>query len=145
MGRKRLNQPSYSMFNRWIEEGLLEVLDQQGIGCIVFSPLAQGKLTNRYLNGIPADSRAAKPAIFLQEKDITDEYIWQAQQLNALAQERGQTLAQMAIAWVLRHSGMTSALIGASKVSQIEDCVGALDNLNFLETELQAIDAILSN
>jgi L-glyceraldehyde 3-phosphate reductase len=140
-----IHQPSYSMFNRWIEEGLLEVLDQQGIGCIVFSPLAQGKLTNRYLNGIPADSRAAKPAIFLQEKDITDEYIWQAQQLNALAQERGQTLAQMAIAWVLRHSGMTSALIGASKVSQIEDCVGALDNLNFLETELQAIDAILSN
>jgi L-glyceraldehyde 3-phosphate reductase len=132
------------MMNRWIEEGLLEVLDEQGMGCIVFSPLAQGKLTDRYLKGIPADSRAAKPAIFLQEKDITDEYIWQAQQLNALAQERGQSLAQMAIAWVLRHPGMTSALIGASKVSQIEDCVGALDNLDFSETELAAIEKILN-
>ena len=138
-----IHQPSYSMFNRWVEDGLLGVLDQQGIGCIVFSPLAQGKLTNRYLNGIPADSRAAKPAIFLQEKDITEEYIWQAQRLNAIAQERGQTLAQMAIAWVLRHPGMTSALIGASKVSQVEDCVGALANLEFAETELQAIEAIL--
>ncbi|HBY07572.1 MAG TPA: L-glyceraldehyde 3-phosphate reductase [Chloroflexi bacterium] len=138
-----IHQPSYSMFNRWVEDGLLGVLDQQGIGCIVFSPLAQGKLTNRYLNGIPADSRAAKPAIFLQEKDITEEYIWQAQRLNAIAQERGQTLAQMAIAWVLRHPGMTSALIGASKVSQVEDCVGALANLEFAEAELQAIEAIL--
>jgi L-glyceraldehyde 3-phosphate reductase len=139
-----IHQPSYSIFNRWIEDGLLDVLDQQGIGCIVFSPLAQGKLTARYLNGIPADSRAAKPAIFLQEKDITDEYLWQAQQLNAIARERGQTLAQMAIAWVLRHPNMTSALIGASKVSQIEDCVGALAKLEFSELELQAIDKILS-
>jgi L-glyceraldehyde 3-phosphate reductase len=138
-----IHQPSYSIFNRWIEDGLLEVLDHQGIGCIVFSPLAQGKLTNRYLDGIPADSRAAKPAIFLQEKDITDEYLWQAQRLNAVAQERGQTLAQMAIAWVLRHPGMTSALIGASKVSQIEDCVGALGNLDFSEIELEAIEKIL--
>ena len=138
-----IHQPSYSMMNRWIEDGLLDVLGQQGIGCIVFSPLAQGKLTDRYLNGIPADSRAARPAIFLQEKDITDEYLWQAQQLNAIAQERSQSLAQMAIAWVLRHPGMTSALIGASKVSQIEDCVGALAKLDFSETELQAIDKIL--
>jgi L-glyceraldehyde 3-phosphate reductase len=138
-----IHQPSYSIFNRWIEDGLLEVLDHQGIGCIVFSPLAQGKLTNRYLDGIPADSRAAKPAVFLQEKDITDEYLWQAQRLNAVARERGQTLAQMAIAWVLRHPVMTSALIGASKVSQIEDCVGALDNLDFSETELEAIEKIL--
>jgi L-glyceraldehyde 3-phosphate reductase len=97
----------------------LDVLQNQGIGCIVFSPLAQGLLTDRYLKGIPEDSRAAKPAIFLQEKDITDEYIWKAQRLNAIALERGQSLAQMAIAWVLRHPGMTSALIGASKVSQI--------------------------
>ena len=89
-------------------------------------------------------SRAAKPAIFLQEKDITDEYIWKAQQLNAIAQERGQTLAQLAIAWVLRHPRMTSALIGASKVSQIEDCVGALNNLDFSETELTAIDKIVA-
>ncbi len=138
-----IHQPSYSMMNRWIEDSLLDVLDEQGIGCIVFSPLAQGKLTSRYLTGIPSDSRAAKPAIFLKESDITEEYIWQAQQLNAIAQERGQTLAQMAIAWVLRHPGMTSALIGASKVSQIDDCVGALDHLDFQTEELQAIDQIL--
>ena len=138
-----IHQPSYSMFNRWIEDGLLQVLKTQGMGCIVFSPLAQGLLTSRYLSGIPEDSRAAKPAIFLQEKDITDEYIWKAQRLNAIAQERGQTLAQMAIAWVLRHPGMTSALIGASKVSQVEDCVGALEKLHFSEAELLAIEKIL--
>jgi L-glyceraldehyde 3-phosphate reductase len=140
-----IHQPSYSIFNRWIEDGLLTVLDQDGIGCIVFSPLAQGLLTNRYLDGIPGDSRAAKPAIFLQEKDISDEYIWKAQRLNAIAQERDQSLAQMAIAWVLRHPGMTSALIGASKVSQIEDCVGALSKLEFSERELGAIDAIVKD
>lgn len=140
-----IHQPSYSIFNRRIEDGLLDVLEKQGIGCIVFSPLAQGLLTNRYLDGIPEDSRAAKPAIFLQEKDITDEYIWKVQQLNAIAQERDQSLAQMAIAWVLRHPGMTSALIGASKVSQVEDCVGALDNLVFSETELTAIETILED
>jgi L-glyceraldehyde 3-phosphate reductase len=95
------------------------------------------------LSGIPEDSRAAKPAIFLQEKDITDEYVWKAQRLNAVAQERGQSLAQMAIAWVLRHPGMTSALIGASKVSQVENSAGALENLDFSETELQAIEKIL--
>jgi L-glyceraldehyde 3-phosphate reductase len=123
----------------------LEVLEEQGIGCIVFSPLAQGLLTNRYLEGIPEDSRAAKPAIFLQEKDISDEYIWKAQQLNAIAQERGQSLAQMAIAWVLRHPGVTSALVGASKVSQVEDNVTALDHLEFSETELQAIENVLAS
>ena len=139
-----IHQPSYNMFNRWIEPDLLGALEQEGIGCIVFSPLAQGLLTDRYLKGIPEDSRAAKPAIFLQEKDITDQYIWKAQRLNAIAQERGQTLAQMAIAWVLRHPGMTSALIGASKVSQIEDCVGALTTLDFSETELTAVEAILA-
>jgi len=139
-----IHQPSYSMFNRWIEDGLLDVLQKQGIGCIVFSPLAQGLLTDRYLNGIPKDSRAAKPAIFLQEKDITDEYIWKAQRLNAIALERGQSLAQMAIAWVLRHPNMTSALIGASKVSQVENSAGALENLDFSETELQAIEEILA-
>jgi len=140
-----IHQPAYNMFYRWIEEDLLTTLDTAGIGCIVFSPLAQGLLTGRYLDGIPADSRAAKPAIFLKTEQITDEYIWQAQQLNAIAQERGQTLAQMAIAWVLRHENMTSALIGASKVSQIEDCVGALENLAFQAEELQAIDNILGN
>ena len=137
-----IHQPSYSMFNRWIEDGLLDVLDEARIGCIVFSPLAQGLLTNRYLDGIPKDSRAAKPAIFLKSEQITDAYLWQAQRLNAIAQERGQSLAQMAIAWVLRHPGMTSALVGASKVSQVEDCVGALDNLEFSDVELQAIDEI---
>ena len=140
-----IHQPSYSIFNRWIEDGLLEVLDEEAIGCIVFSPLAQGMLTNRYLEGIPEDSRAAKPAIFLKSEQITDEYLWQAQRLNAIAQERGQSLAQMAIAWVLRHPGMTSALIGASKVSQIEDCVEALNNLEFSEIELQAIEEILAS
>jgi L-glyceraldehyde 3-phosphate reductase len=140
-----IHQPAYNMFYRWIEEGLLDVLDEHGIGCIVFSPLAQGLLTNRYLDGIPADSRAAKPAIFLQEKDISDEYIWKAQRLNAISQERGQSLAQMAIAWVLRHPGVTSALIGASKVSQIEDNVAALDQLEFSDIELQAIEEIIEN
>jgi L-glyceraldehyde 3-phosphate reductase len=140
-----IHQPSYSMFNRWIEEGLLEVLREEGIGCIVFSPLAQGLLTNRYLDGIPEDSRAAKPAIFLQSDDITDEYLWKAQRLNAIAQERSQTLAQMSVAWVLRHPGMTSALVGASKVSQVEDNVAALNNLSFTDQELAAIDSILAD
>jgi L-glyceraldehyde 3-phosphate reductase len=140
-----LHQPSYSIFNRWIEDGLLDVLGVEGIGCIVFSPLAQGLLTDRYLDGIPEDSRAAKPAIFLKREDITDQYLWQAQRLNAIAQERGQSLAQMAIAWVLRHTGMTSALIGASKVSQIEDCVATLASLDFTPQELAAIDQILSD
>jgi L-glyceraldehyde 3-phosphate reductase len=139
-----IHQPSYSIFNRWIEDGLLEVLDREGIGCIVFSPLAQGLLTSRYLDGIPEDSRAAKPAIFLKREDITDQYLWQAQRLNAIAQERGQSLAQMAIAWVLRHPGMTSALVGASKVSQIEDCVSALGNLDFSPQELAAIDDVIA-
>ena len=140
-----IHQPSYSMFNRWIEDGLLDVLDKEAMGCIVFSPLAQGMLTNRYLEGIPKDSRAAKPAIFLKSEQITDAYLWQAQRLNAIAQERGQSLAQMAIAWVLRHPGMTSALIGASKVSQIEDCVDALNNLEFSDIELQAIEETLAS
>jgi L-glyceraldehyde 3-phosphate reductase len=139
-----IHQPAYNMFYRWVEEDLQDILGDEGIGCIVFSPLAQGLLTNRYLDGIPDDSRAAKPAIFLKSEQITDEYLWQAQRLNAIAKERGQSLAQMAIAWVLRHSGMTSALIGASKVSQIEDCVGALDHLHFSEVELQAIDETLA-
>jgi L-glyceraldehyde 3-phosphate reductase len=139
-----IHQPSYNMFNRWIEDGLLGVLDEEGIGCIVFSPLAQGLLTSRYLDGIPEDSRAAKPAIFLKREDITDKYLWQAQQLSALAKERGQSLAQMALAWVLRHPGITSALVGASKVSQVEDNVAALNNLEFGESELEKIESILS-
>jgi L-glyceraldehyde 3-phosphate reductase len=139
-----IHQPSYNMFNRWIEDGLLEVLDEEGIGCIVFSPLAQGLLTNRYLDGIPEDSRAAKPAVFLTRENITEKYLWQTQQLGAIARERSQSLAQMAIAWVLRHPGMTSALVGASKVSQVEDNLAALNNLEFAGTELRAIESILS-
>jgi L-glyceraldehyde 3-phosphate reductase len=139
-----IHQPSYSMFNRWIEDGLLDVLEGEGIGCIVFSPLAQGLLTNRYLDGIPEDSRAAKAHGFLRREQLTEARLSQVRRLDKVAQARGQTLAQMALAWVLRHPGMTSALAGASRVSQIEDNVGALDNLAFTEEELEAIGDILS-
>jgi L-glyceraldehyde 3-phosphate reductase len=139
-----IHQPSYNMFNRWIEDGVLDVLDEEGVGCIVFSPLAQGLLTNRYLDGIPEDSRAAKPHGFLKARQITDERLAQVRKLNELAQKRGQTLAQMALAWNLRHPGMTSALVGASKVSQVEDNVAALNTLDFSAEELAAIEAILA-
>jgi len=138
-----IHQPSYSMFNRWIEDGLLDVLAEEGIGCIVFSPLAQGLLTDRYLEGIPADSRAGKPHGFLRPAHVTEEKLARVRRLNEMARARGQTLAQMALAWVLRHPGMTSALVGASRVSQIEDSVAALKNLEFAEEELRAIDGIL--
>ena len=137
-----IHQPSYSMFNRWVEEGLLDVLEQEGIGCIAFSPLAQGLLTNKYLGGIPDGSRASK-AHFLKPEHVTDEKLERVRGLNELARSRGQTLAQMALAWVLRHPSMTSALIGASRVEQIEDGVGTLNNLSFTVDELRAIDAIL--
>ncbi len=139
-----IHQPSYNMFNRWIEDGLLDVLAEEGMGCIVFSPLAQGLLTDRYLEGIPEDSRAAKPHGFLRPSHITPERLAKVRALRELAQARGQSLAQMALAWVLRHPGMTSALVGASRVSQIEENVGALANLSFSEDELQAIDRILA-
>jgi len=140
-----INQVSYSMFNRWIEDGLLDALDETGMGCICFSPLAQGQLTNKYLGGeIPADSRAGKPGTFLRPEQITEEKLAKVRALNELARERGQTMAQMALAWILRHPGITSALVGASKVSQIEDSVGALDHLAFGDEELQAIEAILA-
>jgi len=138
-----VHQPSYNMFNRWIEDGLLDVLAEEGIGCIVFSPLAQGLLTDRYLEGIPADSRAGKPHGFLRPAHVTEEELARVRRLNEMARARGQTLAQMALAWVLRHPGMTSALVGASRVSQIEDSVAALNNLGFAEEELRAIDDIL--
>ncbi|MDI9546144.1 MAG: L-glyceraldehyde 3-phosphate reductase [Chloroflexota bacterium] len=139
-----IHQPSYSMFRRWVEDGLLDVLEEEGIGCIAFSPLAQGLLTNKYLGGVPEDSRAAKPHGFLKRDQITEERLSQVRRLNEIAQNRGQTLAQMAIAWVLRHPGMTSALIGASRVSQVEDNVAALNNLDFSADELAAIEAILA-
>jgi L-glyceraldehyde 3-phosphate reductase len=138
-----IHQPSYSMLNRWIEKDLLGVLAEEGIGCISFSPLAQGLLTNKYLAGIPEDSRAAKAHGFLKREQVSEETLAKVRKLDAVAKDRGQTLAQMALAWVLRHPGMTSALIGASRISQIEDAVGALDRLGFTPDELTAIDRIL--
>ena len=139
-----IHQPKYSMFERWTEDGLLDVLEEAGIGSIVFSPLAQGLLTDRYLYGIPEDSRAGKKGTFLKRESITKEVIWKVKKLNNIAKMRGQSLAQMAIAWVLRKPAVTSALIGASKVSQIEDAVGALNNLKFSDEELKSIDKILA-
>ncbi|HEX2946147.1 MAG TPA: aldo/keto reductase [Clostridia bacterium] len=138
-----IHQPNYNMFTRWIEDGLLDLLEKEGIGSIVFSPLAQGLLTNKYLEGIPADSRAAGHSIFLKADNITEEVVAKAAKLNKIARERNQTLAQMALAWVLRGGRVTSALIGASKPSQVEDCVNALKNLEFRGDELDSIDAVL--
>ncbi len=138
-----IHQPKYSMFSRWIEDGLLDVLGSEGIGGIAFCPLAQGLLTDRYLQGIPNDSRASKPHGFLKKKDIDDHRLGQVHALNKLAGMRGQSLAQMSLAWVLRDDRMTSALIGASRVEQIEQNVGALANLKFAEDELAAINLIL--
>ncbi len=140
-----IHQPSYSMFNRWVEDGLLETLDDEGIGAIVFCPLAQGLLTNKYINGVPEDSRAAKSHGFLKKEHITDDKITKIKALNELAQQRGQSLAQLALVWVLRHETVTSALIGASKVSQIEDCVAALDNSTLSKEELDQIESILKD
>ena len=139
-----IHQPRYSMFDRWIEDGLLSVLGEEGIGCIVFSPLAQGLLTDKYLNGIPAGSRVSKPHGFLKREHVTDDKLSQVRGLQELAVARGQTLAQMALAWVLRHSEMTSALIGASRSEQIDDAVGALTRLEFAAEELKSIESILS-
>jgi len=138
-----IHQPKYSMFERWVEGGLLQTLKEEGLGCIAFSPLAQGLLTDKYLGGIPEGSRASKAHGFLKPAHITDEKIARVQRLNALATQRGQTLAQMALAWVLRHESMTSVLIGASKISQIEDAVGILNHLEFSGAELQEIETIL--
>ena len=138
-----IHQPVYSMFGRWVEDGLLPVLEEEGMGAIAFSPLAQGQLTDRYLQGIPDDSRAGKPNTFLKRDQITEEKIVIIRKLNEIARRRGQSLAQMAIAWVLRHPQMTSALIGASKVSQIEDDVAALSTLGFSQEELKEIDQLL--
>src|SRR5262249_7389931 len=139
-----IHQPSYNMFNRWIEDGLLDALRDERIGCIVFSPLAQGLLTDRYLAGVPADSRAAKPHSFLKPAQITEDKLAKVRRLNELAQARGQTLAQMSLAWVLRHPEVTSALIGASRTEQIDDAVGALQHLEFTSEELQSIERILA-
>ncbi len=132
------------MFNRWVEPELLAVLAENGIGCIAFSPLAQGLLTNRYLDGIPGDSRVSKPHGFLKKEQLTGQKLEQVRKLDAMARRRGQSLAQMAIAWVLRHPGMTSALIGASRIPQLEENLAALNNLAFTNEELGAIDAVLA-
>ena len=139
-----IHQPVYNMFNRWIEPELLDVLDAEGIGCIPFSPLAQGLLTNRYLAGIPDDARAAKAHGFLKADRITPEVLAKVQKLNDIAQARGQSLAQMALAWTVRDPRVTTALIGASKVSQLEDNLAALKTLDFSSEELARIDAILA-
>jgi L-glyceraldehyde 3-phosphate reductase len=140
-----IHQPNYNMFDKWIEQGLLDVLKAEGIGCIVFSPLAQGLLTDKYLKDIPKDSRAGKEHIpYFQSDRITEDVLKKVKKLNDLAKERNQSLAQMSLAWVLKYPAVTSALIGASKVSQIEDAVGALQNLNFSDEELRRIDEILS-
>ena len=138
-----IHQPRYSMFDRWIENGLLDVLLEKGIGCIAFSPLAQGLLTDRYLHGIPGYSRAAKPHGFLKRDEITEEKLTKIQALNDIARGRGQSLAQLAVAWVLRHRSVTSALVGASRVNQVEDSVAALKNLAFSNGELRSIDEIV--
>jgi L-glyceraldehyde 3-phosphate reductase len=139
-----IHQPVYSMFNRWIEDGLTNVLEEEGIGCIVFSPLAQGLLTDKYLNGIPAGSRASRPESFLKPEQVTEEKVNKVRRLRQIAQNRGQTMAQMAVAWVLRLPVMTSALVGASRVQQVEDDVKALDRLDFSQEELQEIERILA-
>ncbi|ELY7488702.1 L-glyceraldehyde 3-phosphate reductase [Cronobacter turicensis] len=139
-----IHQPKYSMFERWVEDGLLDLLKEKGVGSIAFSPLAGGQLTDRYLNGIPADSRAASGSRFLSPDQITPEKLEKVRKLNSLAVQRGQKLSQMALAWVLRDENVTSVLIGASKTSQIDDAVGMLANRTFSAEERQAIEAILA-
>jgi L-glyceraldehyde 3-phosphate reductase len=134
-----IHQPSYSLLNRWVEEGLLEVLAQEGVGCIAFSPLAQGLLTTKYLNGIPDSSRAMRNESF-QQSVLTEQNLANVRALNELAKQRGQSLAQMAIAWVLKNPAITSALIGASSWTQIEESLGALRNASFTPAELERID-----
>ena len=138
-----IHQPRYSMFERWVEASLLDVLQDKGVGSIAFSPLAGGQLTDRYLNGIPADSRAASSSKFLNADQLTAEKLEKVRQLNAIAQRRGQKLSQMALAWVLRGEKVTSVLIGASKISQIDDAVGMLENRHFSAAELAEIEEIL--
>lgn len=139
-----IHQPKYSMFERWVEGGLLDVLEQEGVGCIPFSPLAQGMLTNKYLKGIPTDSRAAKASGFLKKDELTESRLNQITALNEIAQNRGQSLAQMALAWLLKDDRVTSVLIGASSSGQLMDSLQCLDNLKFASEELQRIEGILS-
>jgi L-glyceraldehyde 3-phosphate reductase len=139
-----IHQPRYSLFDRSPEAGLLTVLEEEGIGCIAFSPLAQGLLTDRYLDGIPEDSRAAKPHGFLQRREVTDRLVGRVRRLRDVARKRGQSVAQLALAWALRQPAVTSVLIGASRVAQIEECVAALEHPTFTGDELADIDRIVA-
>jgi aryl-alcohol dehydrogenase-like predicted oxidoreductase len=139
-----IHQPSYSILNRWVEDGLLDTLDEHGVGSIAYSPLSQGLLTDRYLDGIPADSRAASASPFLTQDRITEETLGRIRALNDVARRRDQSLAQLAIAWILRRGRVTSALIGASSVAQLENTVAAVANLGFTDDELAEIDRIVA-
>jgi L-glyceraldehyde 3-phosphate reductase len=140
-----IHQPKYSMFNRWVENGLLEVLEETGMGCIPFSPLEQGLLTDKYLKGIPVDSRAYKPTGFLKVEDVTEQKVSKARRLNEIAANRNQSLAQMAIAWLLKDPRVTSVLVGVSSEGQLDDNLKTLNNLNFNEDELKNIEFILND
>lgn len=139
-----IHQPRYNMMDRWVEDGLLDVLEEEGIGSIPFSPLEQGILTNKYLKGIPENSRAAKSTGFLQKDQVTPEVIYKVQKLNGIAEKRGQSLAQMAVSWILKDDRITSVLVGVSSKEQLLDNLGALTNLNFTSSELQEIETILA-
>mgnify|MGYP001814235671 CR=1 FL=1 len=138
-----VHQPSYSMFNRWVEDGLLDVLEKNGIGSVVFSPLFQGMLTDKYLGGIPEGSRAAKENSFLKSSAITPERIEKVKKLNKIAQDRGQKMSQLALCWVLRDKRVTSVIIGASRISHIEEAVAIQSNLELSKEEIQQIEAVL--
>ncbi len=139
-----IHQPRYSMMDRWVEEGLLDLLGKEGVGCIPFSPLAQGLLTDKYLGGIPSDSRVAKPHGFLKEAQLTETKLNAVRSLADIAAERGQTLAQMALSWILKDQRVTSVLVGASKPEQLTDSLRCLDNVTFSQQELSLIDEILA-
>lgn len=139
-----IHQPKYSMFERWVEDGLLDLLGEEGVGCIPFSPLAQGLLTDKYLKGIPEDSRVATSGVFLNENHLTEERLTAVAKLNVLAQKRGQKLAHMALSWILKDDRITSVLIGASKPEQVLDAIKALENIAFSEEELKEINSILA-
>ena len=139
-----IHQPRYNMLERWVEDGLLSALDENGVGCICFSPLAQGALTDKYLKGIPAGSRASREGTTVAQRYLSNEQLEKIKQLNQLAEERGQTLAQMAIAWILRRPEVTTVLVGASRVSQLDNSLAALECTGFSEDELKRIDEILA-
>ena len=139
-----IHQPRYNMMDRWVEDGLLDTLEKYGLGSIVFSPLEQGILTGKYLHGIPEGSRAATEGSYLDKSQITDKVVNQVQQLNDIAESRNQSLAQMAVAWLLKDARVTSVLVGVSKVSQLEDNIAAIENISFKEEELKRIDTILN-